>query len=378
MEFLESSLAIQKMLGRKTRARRGIFFTPKTLRDIVISKIDIYPKRILDPTCGSGEFLVDCAKTWSDAESTGVELTDDIVPIARANASTATVDHADFMTWTAEEKFDLIIGNPPFVKLTKSPNKHMYTTSSNLYIEVPFKCLTEHLATDGILAMVLPSTIQNGTWCSKLRDLFFSLDIAHFEIIRDHEFKDTQAGVALIVVRNRPGNNDRYNFNGVLTEHADDLRRMTHGQKKFSDYDLNLVGGAGSARDYKKRYGSEDADVAFILTGEFKQDRVEFGNKRLFVKTDKYHSGRCLILSRTKGVTMGDRYDLKYAMFDHPKFLFESCMYAIFGDDIDVLHESLQDTRTAKYLQTIAGSGRLTIPTIKNMPIFPSRSLDIP
>jgi hypothetical protein len=74
---------------------------------------------------------------------------------------------------------------------------------------------------------------------------------------------------------------------------------------------------------------------------------------------------------------MGDRYDLKYARFDHPKFLFESCMYAIFGDDIDVLHESLQDPRTAKYLQTIAGSGRLTIPMIKNMPIFPSRSLDI-
>jgi len=370
MEFLESSLALQKSLHRKTRAKHGIFFTPKTLRDIILSKIDISPKRILDPTCGTGEFLVDCAKMFPDANLSGVELTDDIVSVARTNIPSADIHHADFMSWTSDKKFDLIVGNPPFVKLNKSSNRHMYKTSSNLFIEVPFKCLTDHISADGILAMVLPSTIQNGTWCSKLRELFFSLDIMHFEIIRDHDFKDTQAGVALIVVRNRPGINTRYNFDGVLTEHADELRRMTHGQKKFSDYDFRLVGGAGNAREYKKRYGSENASVAFILTNEFKQDAITFGDKRLFVDTEKYHSGKCVILSRTKGVTMGDRYDLKYTEFEHPKFLFESCMYAIFGKDLDVLIRSLRDQRTAKYLQTICGSGRLTIPMIKNMPIF--------
>jgi hypothetical protein len=276
------------------------------------------------------------------------------------------------MTWKTDEKFDLIIGNPPFVKLIGSPNAHMYKTSSNLYIEVPFKCVVEHLASDGVLAMVLPSTIQNGDWCSKLRSLFFSMTIEHFEIIRDHEFKDTQAGVALIVVRNTPRVDIRYNFKGILTDRADRLEWLIRDRKQFSEYDLRLVGGAGNARDYKKKFGAEDADVVFILTGEFTQDAVVFGKKRLFVKTPTFHSGRCVLLSRTKGVTMGDRYDLKYSMFEHPKFLFESCMYAIFGDDIDTLYKSLQDPRTSEYLQTICGSGRLTVPTIASMPIFES------
>ena len=65
MEFLESSLQVQKSLGRKTRAKRGIFFTPKTLRDIVLSKIQITPRNVLDPTCGSAEFLVDCSQGWN-------------------------------------------------------------------------------------------------------------------------------------------------------------------------------------------------------------------------------------------------------------------------------------------------------------------------
>lgn len=373
MEFLETSLVIQKSLDRKTRAKRGIFFTPRTLRDILLSKIDIRPRNVLDPTCGSGEFLVDCSMRWPNAELAGVELTDDIVPVARTNISSADIYHDDFMAWEANEKFDLIVGNPPFVKLFGSPNTHMYKTSSNLYIEISFKCITEHLEDDGVLAMVLPSTIQNGYWCSRLRELFLSLTIEHFEIIRDHKFKDTQAGVALIIVKNTPCDlrvNDRFNFNGILTEHAEKLRQMTSGKKTFSDYNLRLVGGAGNARDYKKKYGAEDADVSFILTGEFKQDAIVFSDKRLFVKTPTFHSGRCILLSRTKGVTMGDRYDLKYTMFEHPKFLFESCMYAIFGNDIDTLYTSLQDPRSAEYLQTLCGSGRLTVPLITSMPIF--------
>ena len=372
MEFLDTSLKIQKSLDRKTRAKRGIFFTPKTLRDIVISKISITPRNVLDPTCGSAEFLVDCSKKWPSATLTGVELTDDIVPVARTNMPSADIHHSDFMTWKTNEKFDLIIGNPPFVKLIGSTNTHMYKTSSNLYIEIPFKCITEHLAKGGVLAMVLPSTIQNGDWCSILRALFLSMTIEHFEIIRDHKFEDTQAGVALVVVRNIPQVNARYEFDGNLTEHADRLRRMVCGMKKFADYDLRLIGGAGNARDYQRKFGADDADVAFILTGEFKQDAIVFGNKRLFVKTPKFHSGRCLLLSRTKGVTMGDRYDLKYTMFEHPKFLFESCMYAIFGSDIDTLYASLQDPRTSEYLQTLCGSGRLTVPLITTMPIFES------
>jgi hypothetical protein len=370
MEFLESSLQVQKSLGRKTRAKRGIFFTPKTLRDIVLSKIPIVPRNVLDPTCGSAEFLVDCAAKWPNATMTGVELTEEIVPVAKSNISSADIHCADFMSWKTDEKFDLIIGNPPFVKLVKSTNTHMYKKSSNLYIEIPYKCLTEHLATDGVLAMVLPSTIQNGEFCSMIREMFFSMTIEHFEIIRDHGFKDTQAGVALIVVRNKPGINTRYNFDGILTEHAEKLRQMISGRKKFSDYDLHLVGGSRSAKDYKTKFGSDDADVAFILTGEFKQDAIVFSSKRLFVKPPKYHSGRCLILSRTKGVTMGDRYDLKYTMFDHPKFLFETCMYAIFGNDIDVLYKSLKDPRSAEYFQTLCGSGRLTVSLIKSLPIF--------
>jgi type I restriction-modification system DNA methylase subunit len=140
------------------------------------------------------------------------------------------------MKWETNNKFDLIIGNPPFVKLIKSPNKHMYTISSNLYIEVPFKCITEHLTDGGILAMVLPSTIQNGTWCKLLRALTFQKKILHFETIRDHSFLDTQAGVSIVVIQNLPAtDNSRFIFNGILTEKANEIRTLCESYKIFSD-----------------------------------------------------------------------------------------------------------------------------------------------
>ena len=117
MEFLESSLQVQKSLSRKTRAKRGIFFTPKTLRDIVLSKIQIVPHNVLDPTCGSAEFLVDCSVKWPNAALTGVELTDDILPVARANIPSADIHHSDFMAWKTDEKFDLILTSPPYFNL---------------------------------------------------------------------------------------------------------------------------------------------------------------------------------------------------------------------------------------------------------------------
>jgi adenine-specific DNA methylase len=65
MDFLPSSIDLQKKLGMKKRAKQGIFFTPKTLRDILFSHIDNFnPTTILEPSCGSGEFLVDCREKY--------------------------------------------------------------------------------------------------------------------------------------------------------------------------------------------------------------------------------------------------------------------------------------------------------------------------
>lgn len=369
MDFLASSLVVQKEMGMKVRSKNGIFFTPKPLRDIIFKKIKtLTPKTILEPTCGSGEFLVDCENIFKNATCVGVELQEKLVNISRNNVKNASIEQGDFLKWNGG-KFDLIIGNPPFVQI-KSVIKEAAVGRSNLYIEILYKCLTQHLSPGGVLAMVLPSTIMNGCFAKPTRDLVLTKKILYFETIRNHTFKDTSAGVSILILKNEPGDS-KYNFGGILTNHTKELRNVTKGRRKLRVLNVRLQYGVmtGSLKEYFSR---DRADIPFILPTELVQDNVVFNeDKRLFIKKDvKAHSGRCLLLSRSSGVVMGSEYTLKYSLFESPRFMFDSCMIGIFGKDIDVLHKSLADDRTSFYLKTICGSGRLTKDIILDMPIF--------
>ena len=327
MDFLPSSLVLQKKLGMKKRAKQGIFFTPKTLRDILFSHIENFePTTILEPSCGSGEFLVDCRNKYPDASLVGVELEPQLVIAAQSIVPDAIVYNENFLTWDMNRKFDFIIGNPPFVQ-TKSVFSGASIGRSNLYIEFLFKCLTYHLNDDGILAMIIPSTIMNGCFSKPTRDLILSKHILFFDTIRNHTFKDTSAGVSILVMKNISSENPRFNFDGILTNQAEKLR--------------------------------------------YKHDEISFGDNRLYIKNKKNtNSGRCLLLARSGGVVMGSEYDLKFAYFEAPSFLFDSALIAVFGKDIDILYKSLGDPRTKTYIHGICGSGRLTKDIILNMPIF--------
>lgn len=371
MDFLPSSLELQKTLGMKKRAKQGIFFTPKTLRDILFSHIENFePSTILEPSCGSGEFLVDCRARYPKASLVGVELEPQLAIATRSIVPDAIVYNEDFLTWSMDRKFDFIIGNPPFVQV-KSVFQGASAGRSNLYIEFLFKCLTYHLNDDGILAMIIPSTIMNGCFSKPTRDIILSKKILFFDTIRNHTFKDTSAGVSIIVVKNTSSVNSRFNYDGILTNQAEELSILASGCRKIKDLNLRLQYGTMTVT-LKDCFSRDSNDVPFILRSDMKQDEVSFDDNRLYIKTQKNtNSGRCVLLARTNGsVVMGCEYDLKFTYFESPSFLFDSALIAIFGKDIDILYKSLRDHRTKLYLQGICGSGRLTKDIVLNMPIF--------
>jgi len=368
MDFLETSSIVQKQLGMKHRAKNGIFFTPKSLRDIVFDHISILPTAILEPSCGSGEFLVDCHKRYPDAVVTGVELDETLSRVAKENSPQSTILNTDFLKFEGG-KYDLIIGNPPFVQI--KTNTKNFSGRTNLYIEFLHKCITYHLADRGILAMVLTSTIANGHFSQTIRDLIFSKKIVHFETIRNHTFKDTKAGVSILVIENSPGDNERYNFDGFLSGDAEELRRMVQtSSKKLKDLDVSIKYGM-MTKTLQEYFSTNTSHIPFVLKKDVKQKEVKFDANRLFIDKDiKTHKGRCILLLRSNGVVMGSEYELKFSLFESESFLFDICLVGIFGKDIDKVYASLCDRRTEDYLKKICGSGRLTKKILLNLPIF--------
>ncbi len=141
---LFSTLAFQPTIAAGERKAQGVYYTPPeiaerivdwTLRPLMSERRATETKlRILDPSCGAGEFLVAAfrllsATVGSDVACSslwGIDTDDSAVGIARSRLKSIDpafpVDQiiaADTLTATAflPASFDAVIGNPPYINI---------------------------------------------------------------------------------------------------------------------------------------------------------------------------------------------------------------------------------------------------------------------
>ena len=79
-------------------------------------------KKILDLCTGSGAIAVSLAKYLLQSEITAIDISNDALKIAKKNAVSNNVENqitfisSDMFTNLNEEKFDIIVSNPPYIK----------------------------------------------------------------------------------------------------------------------------------------------------------------------------------------------------------------------------------------------------------------------
>ena len=82
----------------------------------------INAKKILDLCTGSGAIAVSLAKYLPQTEITAIDISNDALKIAKKNAVSNNVENqitfisSDMFTNLNEEKFDIIVSNPPYIK----------------------------------------------------------------------------------------------------------------------------------------------------------------------------------------------------------------------------------------------------------------------
>ena len=123
----------------------GQFFSPPSLVDKCISLIKNKNGRLLEPSCGNGAFA-DCMRE----DSVFIEIDSELIVDKR-------ILNMDFFDYSLDEKFDTIIGNPPYVD-----NKYLNIThptdikvQANLYLYFIEKCF-RHLKENGELIFIVP------------------------------------------------------------------------------------------------------------------------------------------------------------------------------------------------------------------------------
>jgi len=175
-QFSSLSKELTKKLGKQEKKENGIFFTPKSIVSDMIRVCQKYNKnikRILEPSCGSCQVINELDNEYENIEIDGIEFNGTIFTEIKTleYKNNVKLINADYLQFTPKEKYDLIIGNPPYFvipkkKVDKSYHKY-FNGRPNIFILFVVKAMNE-LNPNGILAFVLPKSFLNCNYHWKL------------------------------------------------------------------------------------------------------------------------------------------------------------------------------------------------------------------
>jgi adenine-specific DNA-methyltransferase len=183
---------MEKSGKQPTKNKFGQYFTPEMVADFMIGLADIVPdSKVLEPSCGAGVFL-DLLQKKGFENVTAYEID------TKLAAQFKNVKYESFITANIKEKYDLIIGNPPYIRwknlednlkqeLATNPLWNKYCNSLCDYLYIFILKSIELLNENGQLIFICPEYWMNTTHSVSLRN--YMLANGYFEEI--YHFNET-------------------------------------------------------------------------------------------------------------------------------------------------------------------------------------------
>ena len=175
----------------KTKRRYGQYFTEETIAGYMVSLIS-HPRdcRVLEPSCGAGVFLAKLSEKGFTG-SRGYEI-DPALACGFGN-----VVHQSFLSVPTEERYDVVIGNPPYIRwknleaelkeeLADNPLWNRYFNSLCDYLFIFILKSIEHLDEGGELILICSDYWMNSTHSQSLRNYM----VGHGYFERIYHFRE--------------------------------------------------------------------------------------------------------------------------------------------------------------------------------------------
>lgn len=325
-ELSPESVAYLRGRPKSERSPLGQFLTPRQLREKLISQIPFAPgMRVLDPGCGTGEFLKSCAEVCPELQLFGWDVDEKVLEVAKILAPTATLLHRSALDAGETEKFDVVIGNPPYFEMRglseeiKDDYSEVISGRPNIFA-LFFKAGWAALKNNGYLAYVVPPSMNNGAYFDKLRHFIITnFSIEYLELYENpFLFEDAQTAVQLMVLKKGSTSNnfwvDLGDLSGstkrrrIFVANAESFVQEYEGRTTVGKLGYTAITGSIVWNNVKERLTMESDDQSIPLiwahniTGK---DEVElrFDNPRKpqFVRGFKGQLGPAIVVNRITG-----------------------------------------------------------------------------
>lgn len=198
----------------------GSFYTPVELVKYMVSYIKnrVKLKAVLEPSIGDGRFVEELLHISEHIKA--IEISDEKIS-AKQNEkrwpSKITFECADFIQYALDhnEKYDLIIGNPPYISKKNLPKEQRVASQQlvetfglsdslfqNSWVSFILAAL-KLLSSEGTIFYILPFEFLQVQYAEKLRN-FLEVQFNTIEIITFEErvFKDIEQDICLVFLSN--------------------------------------------------------------------------------------------------------------------------------------------------------------------------------
>jgi adenine-specific DNA-methyltransferase len=386
MEYSYSDLSHQltNRISKQEKKDNGIFFTPpKTIQKNLnflrpfMKKI----KRVLEPSCGSCEYIIQINELFDrDVDITGIEsnnlIYDSIIHLESDNIQ---IYNEDFLLFNNNQKYDLIIGNPPYFVIKKKDTDPIYYNyfngRPNIFIIFILKSL-ELLENDGILSFILPTNFLNCLFYDKTRK-YISENYAILNIYYNNDsYIETKQDTVCVILQNKnPVNhdNDRYilNINNYTIfgekDNISKLKELYENSYTLSQKGFCVYVGSVIWNQCKDILTNDESQTVLIYSSDIKNNNVQIQNYQnkdkknyIFKKGSKE---KILVVNRGYGV---GNYNLSYALIDGEyEYLTENHLICIkdtknnLSFSYDKIIKSFENKKTKQFIKLYFGNNAI-------------------
>ena len=395
-EFSDISKSLTNSITKAEKKTQGIFFTPPETVINMINKVKSIKsslESILEPSCGSGEFIDYLTKYFTDSKITAIELNNMIFEsIKNKQSNNINLLNEDFIKYTDQNKYDLIIGNPPFYVMKKheAPNDYheYFDGRPNIFLLFVIKSL-KMLKSDGILSFVLPRNFINCLYYDKTRQFIDKNFKIHFIEDCDDEYIDTKQDTIIMVVQKKdnPDNSSftlkvsDYTIFGTVNNIAK-LKTYYNNYKTLNELNFRVNVGNVVWNQCKSILTDDNTKTRLIYSGDIADvdtvKKYKNSEKKNFIDKDG-ETGPLLVMNRGYGV---GQYKFEYSLINiNSKYLIENHLICLrYKDGISdneliskykKIMKSLSNKKTQEFIMTYFGNNAINTTEINYiLPIF--------
>lgn len=384
-EYTKESIDYLKNTDIKKRKKLGQYFTPKSIRELLLSKL---PKKdnadILDPACGSGEFLLSCKKYFKNPILYGFDIDKKLINIASKLVKNASIKNFDFLNIDInKKKYDYIIGNPPYfeLKLNEEIKKKYFDIIKgrvnifSLFIKTGLDLLKD----GGYLAYVVPPSMNNGAYFSKLREYIIknsSLEYLHIIGGADNFHLANQKVMLIILKKTNSKKSSKYIFkkNGItiFTEDKKFLNKAYKNTVSLKDIGYTVKTGSIIWNEYKEKLTNDKNNSTLLIwASNINNGKIIIGytkGKPQYIKNisnDLIIKSRVVVVNRITGSSKD--INIKAAIVNEKEFVCENHVNVIYMSknancnySLEDIFKALQDKTNIKVMRLISGNTQIS------------------